>query len=100
MHKITILWGECPEDGQEAVTYRFDTKAELDAFELGVAEMQLRQEAVAILSNHLADLDYWCAAYTVDDVNSVTGGCEFDDLADLNAYRVVVKAVMKEMKNA
>lgn len=39
MHKITILWGECPEEGQEAVTYRFDTKAELDAFELGVAEM-------------------------------------------------------------
>ena len=39
MHKITILWGECPEDGQEAVTYSFDTKAELDAFELGVAEM-------------------------------------------------------------
>ena len=39
MHKITILWGECPEDGQEAVTYRFNTKAELDAFELGVAEM-------------------------------------------------------------
>ena len=31
MHKITILWGECPEDGQEAVTYRFNTKAELDA---------------------------------------------------------------------
>jgi hypothetical protein len=61
---------------------------------------QLRQEAVAILSNHLADLDYWCAAYTVDDVNSVTGGCEFDDLADLNAYRVVVKAVLKEMKDA
>ena len=61
---------------------------------------QLRQEAVAILSNHLADLDYWCAAYTVDDVNSVTGGCEFDDLADVNAYRVVVKAVLKEMKDA
>ena len=39
MHKITILWGECPEDGQEAVTYSFATKAELDAFELGVAEM-------------------------------------------------------------
>jgi hypothetical protein len=61
---------------------------------------QLRQEVVAILSNHLADLDYWCAAYTVDDVNSVTGGCEFDDLADVNAYRVVVKAVLKEMKDA
>jgi len=40
MHKISILWGECPEDGQEAVTYSFDTKAELDAFELGMTEME------------------------------------------------------------
>ena len=32
MHKITILWGEMPEDGQEAVTYSFDTEAELNAF--------------------------------------------------------------------
>ena len=60
---------------------------------------ELRQEAIALLSNYLADLDYWCAAYTVDDVNSVTGGYEFDDLEDLNAYRVVVKAVLKEFKN-
>ena len=40
MHKISILWGECPEDGQKAVTYSFDTKAELDAFELGMTEME------------------------------------------------------------
>ena len=39
MHKITILWGECPEDGQQGITYSFDTWAELRAFELGVAEM-------------------------------------------------------------
>jgi hypothetical protein len=39
MYKITILWGQSPEDGQEAVTYSFDTQAELDAFELGVSEM-------------------------------------------------------------
>lgn len=39
MYKITILWGQRPEDGQEAVTYSFDTQAELDAFELGVSEM-------------------------------------------------------------
>ena len=39
MHKITILWGESPEHGQPAQTYSFATKAELDAFELGVAEM-------------------------------------------------------------
>ena len=39
MHKITILWGESPEDGQEAVTYRFATAAELKAFCLGVDAM-------------------------------------------------------------
>lgn len=39
MHKVTILWGESPEDGQEAITYKFNTKAELDAFHLGIAEM-------------------------------------------------------------
>tara|TARA_S200002703_G_scaffold118560_2_gene104214 strand:- start:241 stop:495 length:255 start_codon:yes stop_codon:yes gene_type:complete len=37
MHKISILWGECPEDGQEAVTYSFDTEAELNAFNFGIA---------------------------------------------------------------
>lgn len=61
-------------------------------------QKQLRQEAAAILSNYLADLDYWCAAYTIDDVNSVTGGAEFEDIADLNAYRLVVKAVLRDLR--
>ena len=39
MHKVTILWGESPEDGQEAITYKFETKAELEAFRLGMYEM-------------------------------------------------------------
>jgi len=39
MPKITILWGETPEDGQEAITYKFKTKAELEAFKLGRDEM-------------------------------------------------------------
>ena len=39
MPKTTILWGRDPEDGQEAITYKFKTKAELDAFYLGIAEM-------------------------------------------------------------
>ena len=39
MPKTTILWGRDPEDGQEAITYKFETKAELDAFYLGIAEM-------------------------------------------------------------
>ena len=40
MPKVTILWGETPEDGQEAITYKFDTKAELNAFKFGVSEME------------------------------------------------------------
>ena len=39
MPKVTILWGREPEDGQEAITYKFKTKAELDAFHLGISEM-------------------------------------------------------------
>ena len=39
MHKISILWGESPEDGQPAQTYRFETEAELKAFTLGIDQM-------------------------------------------------------------
>ena len=39
MYKISILWGESPEDGQEAITYKFNTQAELDAFTIGIDEM-------------------------------------------------------------
>lgn len=35
-HKVTILWGEVPEPGDQATTYEFATQAELDAFLLGV----------------------------------------------------------------
>jgi hypothetical protein len=37
--KITILWGEAHEEGDEAKTYEFATQEELDAFLLGVGEM-------------------------------------------------------------
>ena len=39
MPKVTILWGEEHYDGQGAITYKFKTKAELDAFHLGISEM-------------------------------------------------------------
>ena len=39
MFKVSILWGQYPDDGQEAITYKFNTQAELDAFELGIAQM-------------------------------------------------------------
>jgi len=37
-HKISILWGETPRDGQKAKTYKFKTKTELKAFKLGISE--------------------------------------------------------------
>lgn len=37
--KVTILWGKHPEEGDTGKTYEFDTQAELDAFTLGVEEM-------------------------------------------------------------
>ena len=40
MFKVTILWGESPEDGQEAITYKFKTEAEANAFRLGIDEME------------------------------------------------------------
>ena len=60
----------------------------------------LKRDVEGLLENYLADLEYWCAAYTVDDVNSVTGGVEFDTEEDVNAHRVMVKAVLKELRDA
>ena len=38
-YKISILWGEAPEDDAKPKTYSFKTKSELDAFILGINEM-------------------------------------------------------------
>ena len=59
----------------------------------------LKRDVEDLLGNYLADLEYWCAAYTVDDVNSVTGGVEFETEEDVNAHRVLVKAVLKELRD-
>jgi len=38
-HSVTIKWGDhIPDDEKPVETYRFDTKAELDAFMQGVEE--------------------------------------------------------------
>ena len=39
MHKVSILWGWGHHDGDKAVTYKFKTQGELDAFWLGVEQM-------------------------------------------------------------
>lgn len=38
-HQVHVLWGQCPEEDDKPKTYTFKTKGELDAFMLGVAEM-------------------------------------------------------------
>ena len=60
----------------------------------------LTKKAIAVLRNYLADLDYWCAAYTLDDVNSVTGGREFSSFEEVEAYRDELKTMLKEIDNA
>jgi len=60
----------------------------------------LTKKAIAVLRNYLADLDYWCASYTLDDVNSVTGGREFNSFEEVEAYRNELKALLKELEDA
>jgi hypothetical protein len=36
--KVTILWGEAPDDDDEPVVYEFYTQAELAAFLYGITE--------------------------------------------------------------
>ncbi len=38
-YKVSILWGWAHENGDKAVTYKFKTQGELDAFWLGVQDM-------------------------------------------------------------
>ena len=62
---------------------------------------ELKKEAIDLLSNYLADIEYWCGDMDVDGVNFVTSGTpEFETIEDANAYRVMVKAVLKEFKDA
>ena len=62
---------------------------------------ELKQHVTTLLSNYLEDLRYWCEVHEADGINSVTAGMPpFDTLEDANAYRVMVKAVLKEFKDA
>jgi hypothetical protein len=62
---------------------------------------ELKKEAIALLENYLADFEYWCGDMEVDGINYVTSGTPyFETLEDANAYRVMVKAVLKEFKDA
>jgi len=60
----------------------------------------LKQHVTNLLSNYLEDLRYWCEVHEADGINSVTAGTPpFETIEDANAYRVMVKAVLKEFKN-
>ena len=61
---------------------------------------ELKKEAIDLLSNYLADIEYWCEVHDADGLNYVTSGTPaFGSMEDANAYRVMVKAVYKAMKN-
>jgi len=61
----------------------------------------LKQHVTNLLSNYLEDLRYWVECYEVDGINSTTAGTPpFETIEDANEYRVMVKAVLKEFKDA
>jgi len=61
----------------------------------------LKKDIDALLENYLGDLEYWCSTMEVHNINFVTVGTPpFETLEDANAYRVMVKAVLKEFKDA
>ena len=61
----------------------------------------LKRDIEDLLENYLGDLEYWCVAYTVDHINFVTAGTpSFEGIEDANAHRVMVKAVLKELRDA
>ena len=60
---------------------------------------QLTDAVCVIMWNYLDDLNYWCAAYTVDDVNAVTGGREFNSMDDVKAYRDKVRTILEGLIN-
>ncbi len=57
-YEITILWGESPEDDAEPKTYSFKTKAELEAFKLGINEMDGWQGWDIVSQDDHADHDH------------------------------------------
>ena len=60
---------------------------------------ELKQEVRWLLSNYLSDLNYWCSAYTVDDVNSVTNSIVFKDEDAVKAYRDEAEAILKALRD-
>ena len=61
----------------------------------------LKQDIKALLSNYLGNLEYWVECYELGCINSTTGGTpNFETWEDANAYRVMVKAVLKEFRDA
>lgn len=61
----------------------------------------LKGDVETLLECYLADLEYWCGDMDINGINFVTAGTpEFATLEDANAWRVRVKAVLKEFRDA
>ena len=60
----------------------------------------LRQGAIVLLSKYLGDLEYWCEVHDADGINYVTAGTPpFETLEEAKAYRLMVKSVLKELRD-
>ena len=60
----------------------------------------LKQDIEGLLENYLGDLEYWCSTMEVDNINFVTAGTpSFEEIEDANAHRVLVRAVLKELRD-
>ena len=61
----------------------------------------LLQDIESLLEYYLGDLEYWCDTMNVGSINNVTAGTpSFEYAEDANAHRVMVKAVLKELRDA
>lgn len=67
-HKVHILWGSCLELGQKAITYEYETEAELAAFCQGVEAAE-----------GWLDFKYTQAGYEYDPENEPDPDADEDD---------------------
>ena len=61
---------------------------------------ELKRDIDALLERYFRDLEYWCSTMEAHSINLVTAGTPpFEDIEDANAYRDLIKAVLKEFRD-
>ena len=60
----------------------------------------VKDNVTQYLKDHLANVTYWVAAYTVDDFNSVTNGPVFNDEKQIEDYCRAISQAIDEFEKA